>query len=81
MRQHHIEGSPFQNPQDSFGLLDAELLGGWGRVLNMNKNRKLGWNGFVDTGESIEEVIREMVELKLVPPMPNGEKKDKKQQD
>ena len=45
----------------------------------MNKNRKLGWNGFVDTEESIAEVIGEMVELKLVPPMPNGSSGEKKQ--
>lgn len=68
--RHGLSGSPFgAKDQDTFGLIDGEILGGWGRVLNMNKSRKLGWHGFVDTGESIGEVIEEMVQLKLVPPM------------
>jgi hypothetical protein len=68
--QHKLQGSPFEKAQDTFGLIDGEILGGWGRVLSMNKNRKLGWHGFVDTEESIVDVIKEMAELRLVPPMP-----------
>lgn len=67
---HQLQGSAFEHAEDTFGLLDAEILGPWGRVLSMNKNRRLGWHGFVDTRESIEEVIREMARLRLVPPMP-----------
>lgn len=67
---HSLTGDPFANAQDTFGLLDGEILGGWGRVLNMNKSRKLGWHRFVNTGESVQEVIGEMAELGLVSPMP-----------
>jgi hypothetical protein len=65
---YNLTGSPFD--PDTFNLLDAEILGSWGRVLNMNKNRKLGWHGFVDTNESMLNVIGEMAGLGLVPPMP-----------
>ena len=71
VKQHGLKGSPFgDKAQDTFGLIDGEILGGWGRVINMNKSRKLGWNGFVDTGESIKEVMEEMGRLALVPPFP-----------
>lgn len=33
----------------------------------MDKSRKLGWYGFVDTRESIREVIGQLAEMKLVP--------------
>lgn len=68
--KYGLTDSPFgDKAQDTFGLIDGEILGGWGRVLNMNKSRKLGWNGFVDTVESTKEVIEEMAGMKLVPPM------------
>jgi hypothetical protein len=68
--KYGLMDSPFgEKAQDTFGLIDGEILGGWTRVLNMNKSRKLGWNGFVDTVEGTKEVIEEMAGMKLVPPM------------
>jgi hypothetical protein len=52
---------------DLWGTLDAEILGPWTRTESMDKSRKLGWNGFVDTKESIRQVIDQLAELKLVP--------------
>lgn len=52
---------------DLWGTLDAEILGPWTRTESMDKSRKLGWNGFVDTRESIRDVIEQLAELKLVP--------------
>lgn len=52
---------------DCFGTLDAEVLGPWTRTESMDKSRKLGWNGFVDTKESIKEVIGQLATLKMVP--------------
>ena len=34
----------------------------------MNKSRMLGWNGFVDTGEGLLSTIKEMSDMKMVPP-------------
>ncbi len=50
-----------------FATLDAELLGGWGRVQTMDKSKKLGWHGHVQTDEGIRSTIEKMVELKMVP--------------
>lgn len=52
---------------DLWGTLDAELLGPWTRTESMDKSRKLGWNGFVDTKESLKAVIGELARLKMVP--------------
>ena len=53
---------------DTFGLIDGEILGGWGRVISMDKNRALGWHGTVRTEEAMSQVIGEMAALKMVPP-------------
>ena len=68
--KHGLKHSPFGNRATvTFGLIDGEILGGWGRVISMDRNRKLGWHGFVDTREAIKQVIGEMADLKMVPPL------------
>ena len=37
----------------------------------MDKARKFGWNGYLDTHESIREVFGDMVELGITPPVEN----------
>lgn len=36
----------------------------------MDKSRKLGWHGFVDSSESVLEVFKSFAELKMIPPIP-----------
>lgn len=68
--KHGLRYSPFgEKAMDTFGLIDGEILGGWGRVLSMDKNRRLGWHGTVNTEEAIKQVITEMADLKMVPPL------------
>jgi hypothetical protein len=50
-----------------FATLDAELLGGWGRVQTMDKSKRLGWHGHVETDEGLRDTIERMVELNMVP--------------
>ena len=52
---------------ECFGTLDAEVLGPWTRMESMDKSRKLGWNGFVDTTEGIRATIEQLAELKMMP--------------
>lgn len=52
-----------------FSFADGSLLGG-SLDLSMNKARKMGWHGFVDTSESIKEVLKEFGELGMLPPVP-----------
>lgn len=66
--KHGLKLSPFgDKAMDTFGLIDGEILGGWGRVISMDRNRKLGWHGFVDTKDAIKQVINEMADLQMVP--------------
>jgi nucleoside-diphosphate-sugar epimerase len=37
---------------------------------SMDKSRKLGWHGFVDSNEVILEVFDELAEIKMIPPVP-----------
>ncbi|TVY16630.1 Short chain dehydrogenase gsfE [Lachnellula arida] len=53
--------------RECFATLDAEILGGWGRVASMDKSRRLGWSGWVDTKEGIRDAIEQLAELKMVP--------------
>lgn len=53
--------------QEVFGTLDAELLGGWGRVQTMDKAKSLGWTGHVRTEEGIRDTLEKMVEGKMIP--------------
>lgn len=34
---------------------------------SMDKSRKLGWNGFVDTKDAIRDTLDGLAELKMVP--------------
>ena len=51
-----------------FGFADGGLMGA-PLDLTMNKARKMGWLGFVDSNEAIREVLGEFVELGMLPPV------------
>lgn len=36
----------------------------------MDKSRKLGWHGFVDSSEAMLNVFQDFAKLKMVPPIP-----------
>lgn len=64
------ELSPWRNAKsltECFGTFDAEVLGPWTRTESMDKSRKMGWNGFVDTVGAIKMVIGDLADLKMVP--------------
>ncbi|KAF1833745.1 NAD dependent epimerase/dehydratase family protein-like protein [Decorospora gaudefroyi] len=51
-----------------FGFTDGGLMG-LPLDLTMNKARKMGWCGFVDSNDAIKEVLGEFAELKMIPAM------------
>lgn len=53
-----------------FGFTDGSLMGS-GLDLTMNKARKMGWHGFVDSNDAIKEVLGDFADLKMIPPMDN----------
>jgi hypothetical protein len=62
-----ITQDPFADVEAKFTFGDAAL-----RIspsLSMNKARRLGWIGFVDTRESLFEMYSEMAKLGMLPSM------------
>lgn len=53
--------------RECWGTFDAEILGGWGRVESMDKSRRLGWNGWVDTKDAMKDAIAQLAALKMIP--------------
>jgi hypothetical protein len=51
-----------------FAFTDGGLMGS-PLDLTMNKARKMGWHGFVDSNDAIKEVLGEFAELKMIPPV------------
>jgi hypothetical protein len=37
---------------------------------SMDKSRKLGWHGFVDSTESLLAVFQDLAAIKMIPPVP-----------
>jgi hypothetical protein len=50
-----------------FGFTDGMM--GTPLDLTMNKARKMGWHGFVDSNDAIKEVLGEFADLKMIPPL------------
>lgn len=50
-----------------FAFLDGSFKGTLD--LSMNKARKLGWHGFVDTNDCVHEVLGEFADLGMLPPV------------
>lgn len=64
------EVDPWGSPQkvaEVFGTLDSELLGGWARTQTMDKAKRMGWQGHVQSDEGIRDAIERMVEMRMVP--------------
>ncbi|TKA29767.1 hypothetical protein B0A50_03131 [Salinomyces thailandicus] len=53
-----------------FGFLDGTLCRPAPLSFSMDKSRKLGWHGFVDSNESLLEVFRDLAKIKMIPPVP-----------
>ncbi len=53
--------------QKVWATLDAEILGSWGRTQTMDKAKKLGWMGHVQTNERIRDTVKKMFGMKMVP--------------
>ncbi|KAJ4371581.1 hypothetical protein N0V83_004800 [Neocucurbitaria cava] len=72
-KKHGLTGGKLQDMDIDriFGFTDGGLMGS-PLDLTMNKARKMGWHGFVDSNEAIREVLGEFAELKMIPPVGGG---------
>lgn len=66
--QGKLTDNPFADPEAGFTFGDAALASKFGSLC-MNKARRLGWTGFVDTVEALFQMYSEMADLGMVPRM------------
>ncbi|EEH18788.1 hypothetical protein PABG_01107 [Paracoccidioides brasiliensis Pb03] len=75
LQKHGLVQDPFAIPAERnriFGLADTAILGGMPVQFSMDKTRKFGWHGTVDSLASLRNVLEELVEMKMLPPLPKG---------
>ncbi|PGH06300.1 hypothetical protein GX51_02497 [Blastomyces parvus] len=73
-QKHGLVHNPFATPADRnriFGLADTAILGGTPVHFSMDKSRKLGWHGTTDSFASLRHVLEELVQMKMLPPLPS----------
>ena len=60
-----LSSNPFENAEENFTFGDQAFI----KVpsLSMNKARRLGWTGFVDTFEALFQIYSEMGDLGMLP--------------
>ena len=53
-----------------FGFLDGTVCRSSALTFSMDKSRKMGWHGFVDSSEAFLEVFDDLARIKMIPPVP-----------
>ncbi|KIV88649.1 hypothetical protein PV10_08313 [Exophiala mesophila] len=66
--EHKLNTDPLQNPEKTFAFLQFALELTWSWQTSMNKARKFGWHGHVDSIESIHSVFQKFTDMKMIPP-------------
>lgn len=66
--QHDLKVAKLQDMDIDriFGFTDGSLLGS-PLDLTMNKAKKMGWHGMVDSCEAIKEVLEEFAKIRMLP--------------
>ncbi|KAK1573004.1 uncharacterized protein LY79DRAFT_641967 [Colletotrichum navitas] len=67
---HGLKNGAMDNIESTFAILDGAMIFPSSGVMSTDKARKRGWNGYVDSYESLLETLDELAELKLIPPVP-----------
>lgn len=62
-----LTNDPFIDIEANFACGDNALMGQ--PILRMNKARRMGWKGFVDTRESLFEISEETAKIGMLPLM------------
>lgn len=69
-QEHGLTQKELVDVDRVFGFLDGTLCRHSPLNFSMDKSRKLGWHGFVDSSESFLEVFDDLAKLKMIPPVP-----------
>ncbi|KEF62519.1 uncharacterized protein A1O9_00492 [Exophiala aquamarina CBS 119918] len=67
-KEHRLTTNPLRDPKSTFAFLQFALELTWSWQTSMNKARKFGWHGYVDSIESMRAVFEKFAEMKMIPP-------------
>lgn len=67
-QEYQLEFDPFAS-EGPFNSLQFSLTMSWSWATSMDKARKFGWHGHVNTLDSMHAVFEKFVEYKMIPPM------------
>ncbi|ETS78307.1 hypothetical protein PFICI_10369 [Pestalotiopsis fici W106-1] len=68
--KHDLSQKELKDVDRVFGFLDGSVSRAGSLMMSMAKSRKLGWHGTVDTTESFLAVFEDLVNIKMIPPVP-----------
>lgn len=68
--KHDLSQKELRDIDRVFGFLDGSISRAGPLIYSMAKSRKLGWHGTVDTTESFLAVFQDLVDIKMIPPVP-----------
>lgn len=69
--KHDLRQKELTDVDRVFGFLDGTVARAGPLNLSMDKSRKLGWHGFVDSSESLKSVFGDLARIKMIPEVPN----------
>ncbi|KAK3673526.1 hypothetical protein LTR78_006430 [Recurvomyces mirabilis] len=67
--EHELKSEPLAGPGGMFAALQFSLTTSWSWATKMDKARKYGWHGFVDSAESLHGVMVELAKQRMLPPI------------
>ncbi|RDW85276.1 hypothetical protein BP6252_02866 [Coleophoma cylindrospora] len=70
-KEHNLHNNPFENVAELFAPLQFSCAISWSWTVSMDKARKLGWHGYVDSVESMRQAFETFAELRMIPPIPS----------
>ncbi|KAL1956439.1 hypothetical protein VTO42DRAFT_7326 [Malbranchea cinnamomea] len=70
--QHQLRHRKLRDIDRVFGFLDAALTSNITINFSTAKTKKLGFFGFVESTDSIFQVLQDFVDLKMIPPLPQS---------
>ncbi|KAK5165801.1 uncharacterized protein LTR77_008724 [Saxophila tyrrhenica] len=68
-QEYGLAADPFEGGDGMFAALQFSLTMSWSWATKMDKARKFGWHGHVDSLESIHQVMNSLARRKMIPPL------------
>lgn len=69
-KEHGLVQKELEDIDRVFGFLDGSLCRPGPLMFSSSKARRMGWHGFVDSGESLLAVFEDLARIKMIPPVP-----------